>query len=136
MKLMKTRYFKKHEKTFFMNFCFVTRNQFLSSQIIFPMNKIYRSWRDLFKNVFRMFFWLLYPSWISILQIIRFDCIFNIFWNICFSSILLFFNDFCYFFCNNSLFSWLFRNLEQLFRHLVFISGFGCFTWISAQTRH
>ena len=45
-----------------------------------------------------------------------------------FPSIVSFFHDFCYFFCNNSLFSWLFRNLEQIFRHLGFISGFGCFT--------
>ena len=54
---------------------------------------------------------------------------FHVFWNVIFSSILLFFHDFCYFFCNNSLFSWLFRNLEQIFRHLGFISGFGCFTY-------
>ena len=112
-----------------MGFCFVTLNHCLSSQIIFPMNKTDRSWRDLSKNMLRFLFRLLYPSWISIVQNPCFDYIFNIFWNICFSSILLFFHDFCYFFCNNSLFSWLFRNLEQIFRHLGFISGFGCFTF-------
>ena len=41
-----------------------------------------------------------------------------------------YFHDFCSFFCNNLVFSWLFRNLEQIFRHLGFISGFGCFTCI------
>ena len=40
-----------------------------------------------------------------------------------------YFHYFCQFFCNNLVFSWLFRNLEQIFRHLGFISGFGRFTW-------
>ena len=58
-KSMKNWIFKKQEKTCFTDFCFVTWNQCLSSQIIFPMNKIDRSWEHLSKNVFRMFFWLL-----------------------------------------------------------------------------
>ena len=54
---------------------------------------------------------------------------FFIFSDIFFRSILSFnFHDFCSFFCNNLLFSSLFRNLEQIFRHLAFISSFGCFT--------
>ena len=43
-----------------------------------------------------------------------------------------YFHDLCSFFCNNLLFSSLFRNLEQIFRHLGFISGFGWFTWQDA----
>ena len=46
-KLMKKIHFTKYEKKCFMDFCFVTWNQCWRSQIIFPMNKIDRSWRDL-----------------------------------------------------------------------------------------
>ena len=72
---------------------------------------------------------VLLPCWISILQKTRFHCIFDVFWNTFFPSIWLFFPDLCYSFCNNLLLSWLFRNSEQIFRHLGFISVFGCFTF-------
>ena len=130
---MKTRYFKKQEKTWFMDFCFDTLNRFLSSQIIFLVNKIDRSWRDLSKNMLRLFFRLLWPSSISILQNNRFHCISNIFWNIYFSSISLFFHDFCYFFCNNLLFSWLFRNLGNYFATLDFVRASGALPYIKIR---
>ena len=51
--------YENNQKTRFIDFCFVTLKPCLSSQIMFPMNIIDRSCRDLFKNVLRMFFWIL-----------------------------------------------------------------------------
>ena len=95
-----------------MDFCFVTLNQCLSSQIIFPMNKIDRSWSDLFKNVFTIFILLLWPSWISILQTTPFHYIFGIVWKTFFSI-------------NCIIFSWFLFIFLQQFTVLTIISQLG-----------
>ena len=52
----------------------------------------------------------------------------------CLNQSYYYFHDFCSFFCNNQLFSWLFRNLEQTFRHLGSFSSFGRFTYQGDHT--